>query len=86
MLMGRATMNVFGGACLWIVLGASPVLATTFTVTTTADAGPGSLRDAVGRARLGDTIEIAVEGTITLTSGQIFIRQSISIVGPGRRC
>jgi len=84
MLMGRATMNVFGGACLWIVLGASPVLATTFTVTTTADAGPGSLRDAVGRARLGDTIEIAVEGTITLTSGQIFIRQSISIVGPGR--
>jgi hypothetical protein len=38
----------------------------------------------VGQARSGDTIAFAVEGTITLTSGQIFIRQSISIVGPGR--
>jgi hypothetical protein len=42
----------------------------TFTVTTLADAGPGSLRDALARAgETGGTIRFAVAGGITLESG-----------------
>jgi hypothetical protein len=42
----------------------------TFTVTTLADAGPGSLRDALGQAgQGGGTIRFAVGGGITLESG-----------------
>ena len=49
------------------LLSASPpaVLAATFTVTTTADAGPGSLRQAIGDANLtaaADTITFAITG------------------------
>ena len=55
------------------------------TVTTTADSGPGSLRDAVAGAPPGDTIDFAgpVTGTITLTSGALFITESLTIAGPG---
>jgi parallel beta-helix repeat protein len=55
------------------------------TVTTTADSGGGSLRDAVGMAAPGDLIMfgVAVSGTINLTSGQIDIPSSIAILGPG---
>ena len=79
-------------------LGASAVLAAnaeaaTYTVTTTADSGPGSLRDAINTANTNgvsgtpDTITFApgVTGTITLTSGQINITDpgGLTIEGPG---
>ncbi len=62
--------------------------AATFTVTTTADSGPGSLRQAVidANATLGpDTIAFGntVQGTITLTSGEIQITDALTINGPG---
>jgi hypothetical protein len=53
-------------------------------VTSTADSGPGSLRDAIAAARDGDTIQFdpALNGqTINLTSGELLIDQSISIKG-----
>src|ERR1051325_5762162 len=53
------------------------------TVTTTADSGPGSLRDVIAAASAGDTIDFAVSGTITLTNGELLIAKDLNISGPG---
>jgi hypothetical protein len=55
----------------------------TYVVTTTADAGPGSLRDALLTATPERTITIAVSGTIVLASPLPPIRVPLSIAGPG---
>jgi hypothetical protein len=57
--------------------------AATITVTSTADSGAGSLRDAITTASSGDTINITVTGTITLTGGAVTITKSLAISGPG---
>ena len=49
-------------------------------VTTLSDDGPGSLRAAVAS---GGTITFTVTGTIVLTSGEIAVPASITLVGPG---
>jgi predicted outer membrane repeat protein len=68
----------------WIGTGApGAAAATTLHVTTTADAGAGSLRDTVAGASAGDTIAFDVTGTITLTSGEIAINQPLTFSGPG---
>jgi hypothetical protein len=56
-----------------------------FTVTSTADGGPGSLRDAVGNASSGDTImfSLTLPATITLTTGELAISKTLTIQGPG---
>ncbi len=53
------------------------------TVSTSADSGAGSLRQAVLDAAVGEEIQFSVTGTITLTSGQIQISQNLTITGPG---
>jgi hypothetical protein len=58
----------------------------TLTVTNTLDKGAGSLRDAITHAKSGDTIIFApsLDGqTITLTSDQLTIKNSLDIEGPG---
>jgi hypothetical protein len=60
----------------------------TFLVTTTADSGQGSLRQAILDANAdlgGDIIQFAsgVSGTITLTSGELDITDTVDIQGPG---
>jgi hypothetical protein len=60
-----------------------PARASTITVTNTNDSGPGSLRQALRVANDGDTINFAVTGTITLTSGGLPINKNITISGPG---
>src|ERR1051325_8720027 len=57
--------------------------ARTIVVTSTADDGPGSLRQALGIASNRDTINITVTGTIVLTSGELLITKSVTIRGPG---
>jgi hypothetical protein len=54
-------------------------------VTTTADAGAGSLRDVLAAAASGDTITFTLpaSSTITLTSGELPITTSVTISGPG---
>jgi hypothetical protein len=55
------------------------------TVINTNDSGPGSLRQAIADASSTDTIDFApgVTGTITLTSGELFINKVLTIKGPG---
>src|SRR5262249_35263511 len=64
-------------------VGAMPAHAAPLTVTNTNDNGPGSLRRALTIAHDGDTINFAVTGTITLTSGALPINKNITISGPG---
>jgi predicted outer membrane repeat protein len=54
-------------------------------VTTAADSGPGSLRDAVSNAASGDTItfNLTLPATIILTTGAIHVVSNITIAGPG---
>ena len=52
-------------------------------VTTTADSGPGSLRQAIASAASGETVTFAVSGLITLTSGELAIDRDLTILGPG---
>jgi hypothetical protein len=56
--------------------------AATYTVTTTADSGRGSLRAAIGSAASGDTINITAKGTITLAS-TLTLSKNVTITGPG---
>jgi predicted outer membrane repeat protein len=61
-------------------------LLSTFTVTNLFDSGPDSLRAAVASANANpgpDAIDLATTGTITLTSGQLSITDSLTISGPG---
>jgi len=53
------------------------------TVTNTNDSGSGSLRQAIADASPGETIDFAVTGMITLTSGQLTIDKDLTISGPG---
>src|SRR5881394_2332962 len=53
------------------------------TVTSTADNGPGSLREAIANAAAGETISFSVSGVITLTSGELLITNDLRIRGPG---
>jgi hypothetical protein len=58
----------------------------TLIVTSTADSGAGSLRDALVIAGDGDTIQFAAAlngQTIGLTSGELVIDNNITISGPG---
>src|ERR1051326_3250798 len=57
--------------------------AKTITVNSTADDGPGSLRQAIAAASNGDKINIVVNGTITLTSGELLVDKSLTIKGSG---
>jgi hypothetical protein len=58
----------------------------TLTVTSAADSGQGSLRATIASASGGDTIVFALRldgETISLTSGELAISQSLTIKGPG---
>jgi hypothetical protein len=68
------------------------VHADTFTVQSTGDGAatsancPGAgcrLRDALAAVNDGDTINFAVTGTITLSSGQLVVDKHVTIDGPG---
>ena len=55
---------------------------TDLVVTTLADSGAGSLRDAIGRIADGGTITFdpsLADGTVTLTSGQITVDSSVTV-------
>ncbi|HEY3027401.1 MAG TPA: right-handed parallel beta-helix repeat-containing protein [Pyrinomonadaceae bacterium] len=73
-------------AGLALLLARPPVSrAATLVVTSTADSGPGTLRDAIASAASGDTITFSLpaNSTITLTSGALEIGKNLTIQGPG---
>jgi uncharacterized repeat protein (TIGR01451 family) len=83
----RFTISYRAGDGNDVVLVELPQPATTFTVTNLNDSGPGSLRQAVldANATAGfDTItfQSGLAGTITLTSGEMVITDSVRIFGP----
>ena len=93
-MRGRRTLNrQCRTAVRAVVLSAAAVLgpaaaeAAPIAVTTKADSGAGSLRGALAAAADGDSITFApgVTGTIALTSGELVIDKSITIVGPGAK-
>ena len=77
----RQKLAIF--STLLFCVSASPSLAATIMVTSTNDNGPGSLRQALRSANDGDTINFAVTGTITLTSGGLPVNKNVTISGPG---
>ena len=69
-----------------MVIFSIPAGAATFTVTNLNDSGTGSLRQAIDNANTtpgSDTINFSTGGTITLTSGQITVTDTLIINGPG---
>jgi len=77
-------MNFRKTALLLLVLPAlQKAGATTRTVSSLNDSGAGSLRDTIAASAANDTINLAVNGTITLTSGELLIGRNLIIAGPG---
>jgi len=69
-----------------LALSSIAASAAVLPVTTTANAGPGSLRDAVAQANALpglDTIDVTAVGTIALTSGHMVISDPLVIEGHG---
>jgi Chlamydia polymorphic membrane protein (Chlamydia_PMP) repeat len=78
------TCRILFAACLSALCMVAPsIQAATITVTNTNDDGAGSLRQAIAGAHNGDTIEFAVAGTISLSTGELLVDKSITISGPG---
>ncbi len=77
-------LTLFGGALAPFATPGARAAAT-LTVTTTADSGAGSLRQAIIDAVAGDTIAFALPNpsTITLTGGELVIAKTLTIQGPG---
>src|SRR5438128_1083163 len=71
---------------LSVVLARPPVVkaATAITVTSDADSGPGTLRQAIFDASPNDTINFAAGlTTVNLTNGELLIDKNLTISGPG---
>ena len=79
------TFRRFALAVSLLALSAAvPGFAATDTVTSLADDGSaGTLRSVVAAAASGDTIAFSVSGTITLTLGELYLSQNLTISGPG---
>src|SRR4051812_7103410 len=90
---GRRNLAALSGGTLVVsglgVIGAPQASATTtYSVTNTADSGPGSLRQAIidANANAGAdlvNIDSGLSGQITLTTGQLNIASDVFIQGPG---
>jgi hypothetical protein len=78
----RRTTTVAVGVLLFCAV-VIHLQATTLTVTNTNDSGLGSLRQTLATANDGDTINFAVTGTISLTSGELLVERNVTISGPG---
>jgi hypothetical protein len=72
-----------GGA--HVDIGAFELNSITRTVTSLANAGPGSLRQVLADALPGDVVEFApgVEGTIVLAGGPLMLEKDVTVRGPG---
>jgi centrosomal CEP192-like protein len=82
-------VTLFGAVAavtLLVTVAASPASAASFDVTNTADAGPGSLRQAIVDANVdpaNDDIDIQTSGTVNLRGPLPDLASDIDILGPG---
>ena len=77
-------LRALSAAVAWLALATAP--AATFTVTTSSDGGPGSLREAILDANAtpgDDAVVFATSGTVVLASSLPPVTDNIVIVGPG---
>jgi parallel beta-helix repeat protein len=89
-VQANQVFNTGGVAVPAATIGTFQVLVPqTFTVTNLNDAGAGSLRDVLAQANAQpgtvDTIvfQASLAGTISLTTGELLISDSVTIIGPG---
>lgn len=85
---GVRRLTFLSGICMTALLLTASAHATTYTVTTTADSGTGSLRAAitsVNQDTSADTIDFAasVTGTITPQTALPALANDVTITGPG---
>lgn len=76
----KSTIGALVGAL--ILAGALASAASASTVTTTADGGPGSLRQLLAEARPGETITVPA-GNYAVTRGEMKINRAVTIAGAG---
>ena len=81
-------MKVNHALCLVLLVCAvsltvPPASATTRVVTSLGDNGPGTLRDTIAASAANDTIVFALNGSITITNGELQIGRDLTITGPG---
>ncbi len=79
---GRFYLALCVALGLWLLWQPSPARADTITVTSTLDAGAGTLRQAIADANAGDTIVFTGSMTITLSS-ELGIAKNLTIDGSG---
>jgi len=78
-------MKTFSLAIVLLFVSASLGFSATITVTSTADSGAGSLRQAILDAAAGDTInfDLTLPAIISLTGEELLIDKDLTITGPG---
>ena len=78
-------LNLLSAGAVLAFCSALTANASTFTVTATADSGPGSLRDALQQANASSParIEVAVPGIIAISAALPTITADVTIVGTG---
>lgn len=76
-----AGLSALTGAALIIGVWAPPAGAAQLLVTSNADSGPGSLRQAITDAASGDTITFSGGMAVTLTTGLLTIDKNLTIDG-----
>ncbi len=74
---------VLKGCLLSTILGTTALAQANITVTSLADSGPGSLRQAIVDAGAGTTIDFAVKGIIALNTGSLVVDKNITFAGSG---
>ena len=83
-MKGHAATVWAAALAIGISVAAVDVQAATLAVTTHADSGAGSLRAALAAAASGDTIDATgISGVISLTTSDLLVSNSITILGPG---
>ena len=81
---GRRGPALIGASVILLLLSAAPAVAKTFKVKNNNDSGNGSLRKTLTKTNDGDTI--FVPGRVyTLTSGELTVKDAITIKGAGAR-
>ncbi|HZV72367.1 MAG TPA: right-handed parallel beta-helix repeat-containing protein [Conexibacter sp.] len=82
--MLRRTASLLALALAALAILATPALARTIDVTTTADGGAGSLRDGLAAAISGDVVHVPV-GTYLLSRGVLTVPAGVTVSGDGAR-